>query len=168
MDPEKKKTIFTICCIAVIIVAAVLLVFGGRQSEPPMLKISNGTDSEIEAQRGTYSWKTGGLFGESQVTADSPGPLHLYKIHGLAQIKPSENDDCSLTLKFDKDPESVSIEIYSESAADAQDYGKMIPREVTAGPSEYKFTVPQDGIYIVDVCATWTNGCCHYYFYTTN
>ena len=166
MDPEKKRAIFTVCCIAVIIIAAVLLIFGGGHSEPPMLNVSNETGNVIKAQRGAYSWKTGSLSGGSQVIADSPGPLHLYKIHGLAYIKPSENDDCSLTLKFGKDPETVSIEIYPESAADAQDYGKMIPREVTAGSSGYRFTVPQDGIYIVDVCAAWAKGYCHYYFYS--
>ena len=43
----------------------------------------------------------------------------------------------------------------------------MIPREVTAGPSGYKFTVPQDGIYIVEVYAKYEKGNCYYYFYTT-
>ena len=43
----------------------------------------------------------------------------------------------------------------------------MMLREIAGYLSDYKFTVPDDGIYIVDVSATWANGGCHYYFYTT-
>ena len=163
MDPQKKKAIFTICGIVVIILAVVLLVFGGKQSDPPTLTVSNEYGIKIRAQRGTYSWRR----GSSYVTADSEGPLALYDLGELPHIEASENDDHSLILKFSSIPQSVIAGICPESAAEGGDCGKMIPRDVTGGPSGYKFTVPDDGIYIVDVSATWANGGCHYYFYTT-
>ena len=57
--------------------------------------------------------------------------------------------------------------VYPESAADAQDYGRMMSRETTAYRSGYKFTVPSDGIFIVHVYASWSKGECYYEFYTT-
>lgn len=164
MDPEKKRTIFTICCIAVIIIAAVLLAFGGRQSEPPGLTVSNELGQKIKAQRGTYTWKTGG----GSVVADSPGPLALYGRGELKDIETSENDDYSLKLYFNKEPNSVAVAIYPESAAATQDHEARIRRDVTGSRGEYRFTVPHDGVFIVEVFAEWEKGNCYYYFYTTN
>jgi hypothetical protein len=164
MDPEKKKTIFTICCIAVIIVAAVLLVFGGRQSEPPKLTVSNEYGNKIEAQQGTYSWTD----GNRTIFADSQGSLGLYNLGELKSIETSENDDYSLDLKFGTAPESISVAIYPKSAAETNDYGAMITPPVSGSLAEYKFRTPDDSIYIVEVYAKYEKGNCHYYFYTTN
>ena len=164
MDPEKKKAVFTICCFAVIILAAVLLIRGGRLSEPPGLKVSNEYGIKISAQRGTYSWQTSRT---SDVNADSAGPLRLYNLGELQGTEASENDDYSLILEFGKDPDSVSVVIYPKSAAASENYEARIQRDVSPKMSGYRFTIPEDGIYIVEVFAKWEKGSCFYYFYTT-
>lgn len=157
------RTAIIVCCIAVVILAAVFLL-KGDSSKPPKLTVSNELGVEITATLGTYSWKTGLT---SNVTSDSPGPLHRYKAHVLPHIEPSKSDDYSLILSFDTKPDSVAVAIYPESAADAQDYGRMMSRETSGYLSGYKFTVPSDGIYIVHVYASWSKGECYYEFYAT-
>ena len=161
---KKQQKIIIICLAAVIIAAAVIVFIAVRKDGPPKLTVSNELGDEISARLGTYTWKTG---ISSNVTSDSPGPLFHYKAHVLPRIEPSENDNYSLTLEFDKQPDSVAVAIYSESASDAQDYGRMMSREAAAYGSGYKFTVPSDGIYIVHVYASWSKGECYYEFYTT-
>ena len=164
MEPEKKKTVFTICCFAVIILAAVLLIRGGRLSEPPGLKVSNEYGNKISAQRGTYSWQTSPT---SDVNADSAGPLRMYNLDELQGIETSENDDYSLILEFGKDPDSVSAVIYPKSAAATEDYSSAVRRDVAYSRTGYRFTTPDDRVYIVEVFAKWKKGSCFYYFYTT-
>ena len=161
---KKQQKIIIICLAAVIIAASVIVFIAGRKDDPPKLTVSNELGIEISARLGTYTWKTGLTSDES---SDSVGPLFHYKAHVLPHIEASENDNYSLTLEFDKKPDSVAVAVYPESAADAQDYGRMIPREVTANSSVYKFTVPSDGIFIVHVYASWSRGECYYEFYTT-
>ena len=161
---QKRATIITICLFAVIIAAIVLVFNGGLPGgKPPELKVSNELNNTITAQQGTYSWQS----GRGHIIADSMGPLGLYKLGELKGIEPSENDDYSLSLKFGKNPESVAVVIYPESAATTEDNSTMISRPVSGPLSGYKFTVPSDGIYIVNVHATWSKGDCYYYFYTT-
>ncbi|MBQ9825876.1 MAG: hypothetical protein IJM61_01680 [Firmicutes bacterium] len=164
MDPEKKKVVFTICCFAVIILAAVLLIKGGSLSEPPGLKVSNEYGIKISAQRGTYSWQTSRT---SDVNADSAGPLRLYNLGELQGTEASENDDYSLMLEFGKDPDSVSVVIYPKSAAATEDYSSAIQRDVTTSRTGWRFTIPEDDVYIVEVYAKYEKGNCYYYFYTT-
>ncbi|MBO4861493.1 MAG: hypothetical protein J5535_01170 [Firmicutes bacterium] len=162
---ERNRTVFILCGIVVIILAAVLLVFGGKQSEPPKLTVSNEYGNKISAQRGTYNWK----HGSSDVIADSAGPLALYNLGELPGIEASENDDYSLTLKFGKDPQSVTVVIYPVSAARTEDYTTIMQREPVGKQSEYKFSIPSDSDerFVVSVLATWTEGEAYYYFYTT-
>ena len=162
MDPQKKKAIFTICCIVVIILAAVLLVFGGRQSEPPKLTVSNEYGNKISAQRGTFSWETGGLSGGSQVLADSAGPLYLYKLGELEGIEPSENDSFSLTLEFGSAPKSVSAVAYPESSVETDDITSFTELKVSGN----KLYIPTDDVYIIEIWAEFGKGKCSYYFYT--
>ena len=163
MDPERKRTIYTLCGVVLIIALAVFLINGGGTGEPPKLTVSNELGNKISAQRGTYSWKN----GSSDVTADSAGPMGLYNQGHLPHIEPSENDGCSLTLKFGAKPATVDVVIYPAEAAQIEDYTSMIYRETAGYLSDYKFTVPSDGIYIVNVRATWAKGEAYYYFYTT-
>ena len=160
----KKQTIITAAGLVVIIAAAILIIGGLPGSEPPGLTVSNEYGSKISAQRGTYSWKPN---LSTSVEADSAGPLYLYKLGELRGIEPSENDDYSLSLKFGNAPQSVTVVIYPESAVATEDYSSMIKRPVSGIVSGYMFTVPSDGIYIVNVLATWSKGESYYYFYTT-
>ena len=161
---KKQQKIIIICLAAVIIAASVIVFIAGRKDDPPKLTVSNELGIEISARLGTYTWKTGLTSDES---SDSLGPLFHYKAHVLPHIEASENDNYSLTLEFDKKPDSVAVAVYPESAADAQDYGRMMSRETAAYRSGYKFTVPSDGIFIVHVYASWSKGECYYEFYTT-
>ena len=162
---QKKSTIITICLFAVIIAAIVYVFTSGLPGgKPPALKVSNELGISITAQQGTFSWQQ----GSSHITADSQGPLGLYKLGELKGIEPSENDDQSLRLSFGKAPETVSVTIYPESSAAKGDYTTGISREVSGTDTEYRFTVPSDDLYIVEVHAAWSKGDCSYYFYTTN
>ena len=162
---QRKGTIITICLFAVIIAAIVYVFTSGLPGgKPPALKVSNELGISITAQQGTFSWHS----GNSSITADSQGPLGLYKLGELTGIEPSENDDQSLRLSFGKAPETVSVTIYPESSAAKGDYTTGISREVSGTDTEYRFTVPSDDLYIVEVHAAWSKGDCSYYFYTTN
>ena len=161
---KTRSVIITICCFAVIILAAVLLIKGGSLSEPPGLKVSNEYGIKISAQRGTYSWQTSRT---SDVNADSAGPLRLYNLGELQGTEASENDDYSLILEFGKDPDSVSVVIYPKSAAATEDYSSAIQRDVTTSRTGWRFTIPEDDVYIVEVYAKYEKGNCYYYFYTT-
>ena len=165
MDAERKKAIVTISLI-VLVIAAIVLVFTiqGGGSKPPKLTVSNELGQRITAQQGTYTWKS----GSSSIAADSSGPLALYGRGELKDIETSENDDYSLKLYFNKEPNSVAVAIYPESAAATQDHDTRILRDVTGSRGEYRFTVPHDGVFIVEVFAEWEKGNCYYYFYTTN
>ena len=162
MDPEKKRTIFTLCAIAVVILAAVLITRGVKLSEPPKLTVSNEYGNKISAQRGTFSWETGGLSGGSQVLADSAGPLYLYKLGELEGIEPSENDNFSLTLKFGSTPKSVSAVASPESSVETDDITSFTELKVSGN----KLYIPTDDVYIIEVWAEFSEGKCWYYFYT--
>lgn len=159
----KKRGIIIIICLAVLVLAAVFLLKGDDPSKPPKLTVSNEYGQTIKAQQGTYTWKN----GSNSIVADSSGPLSLYARGELKGIETSENDDYSLKLYFKKEPKSVSVEIYPESAAATLDHEARIQRDVTGSRGEYRFTIPQDGVYIVEVFAEWEKGSCCYYFYTT-
>ena len=161
---KTRSVIITICCFAVIILAAVLLIKGSSLNEPPGLKVSNEYGIKISAQRGTYSWQTSRT---SDVNADSAGPLRLYNLGELQGTEASENDDYSLILEFGKDPDSVSVVIYPKSAAATEDYSSALQRDVTTSRTGWRFTIPEDDVYIVEVFAKWEKGNCYYYFYTT-
>ena len=158
MSNLKIKRTIIIICIALLLIAAIFL-FNGTllKNEPPGLKVSNGS-SEISASQGTYTWQTG---ISSWVNSDSMGPLELYNLGRLEQIKPAE--DSSFSLKFDNRPGSVSVVIYPESSAAAEDYGSAMLRNVSGS----SFTVPTDGVYIINVLAKWSRGECYYYFCST-
>ena len=147
MDAERKKAIVTISLI-VLVIAAIVLVFTIRSggSKPPKLTVSNELGQKITAQQGTYTWKS----GSSSIAADSRGPLGLYVLGELKGIEPSENDDLSLSLQFGAVPQTVNVVIYPESAAATEDYEAGIRRDVTGSRCEYRTTVPQDGVYIVN------------------
>ena len=138
----KKRTAVIYICFITIAVAALILIIGGWPgSKPPGLTVSNEYNTRIKAMRGTYSWQ---VDRNTTAVADSSGPLALYKLGELPGIEPSENDDYSLTLIFDKTPQTVTVLIYPESSAATEDYGSMILRSVSGLVSGCMFTVPDD------------------------
>ena len=151
---NKLLRITALCALA----AAALLLGACRTpaEKPPGLKVSNGTD-EIDALQGTYSWRYG---RDSGVDADSIGPLACYTQGLLEQIKPG--DGGLLSLDFEKAPQTVEASVYPENSAASEDYGAIQLLDM----SGMTFTVPSDGVYIVNIHAIWDQGDCYYYFYT--
>ena len=162
---KAKRIVIAICCFAVLVLIAALLINSGDPSKPPKLTVSNEYGEKVKALQGTYSWQTGPTSG---INVDSIGPLALYDRGELQYAESSENDDYSLILTFGKRPEYVSVLVYPESAAAAEDYEARIQRDVSPKMSGYRFTIPEDGMcYIVEVFAKWKKGTCAYYFYTS-
>ena len=151
------KNLLKITALCALAAAALLLCSCKTPAEkPPGLKVSNGID-EIDAKQGTYSWRYG---RDSGVDADSIGPLACYTQGLLSQIKPAA--DGRLSLDFEKAPQTVEASVYPESSAASEDYDSIQLRDM----SGMTFTVPSDGMYIVNIHAIWDQGDCYYYFYT--
>ena len=161
---KERKAVMTVGCMALIaIIAALVLKFFLTGSEPPEVRISNGSDTAVTF-RGSYEWKTG-IVGGSWKSVDTLGPLELYEQGKLEGIEPA--GDGSFSLKFGMIPDSVDVVIFPEDSAAAGDYGAMISRDVSGAVSGYMFTVPRDGVYIINILAVWDRGSCYYYCYST-
>ncbi len=147
IDVKNKKYVFAIFMLFLLIATGCSI---ETKKEPPeaMVKI-NG--ESINAAKGTYQWETKGVFSKEAVIADAAAPFQIAK-----DLKATVVEQSSEAVIEFSDGSEPQLHAY---LWEGEERGEVLPLK------QHHLTLPaEQGEYVVEINAEWSNGDSSYTF----